>query len=181
MVKAYPSIQEKKAPESKAESRFAAGCGFYKLFWLFFLGAFLGDLVETVFCRYSMGRWMSRSSLVWGPFSLVWGFAIVLATVLLYKDRERPDRHIFLSELFSAVPMNTFAVFLRKLSLEKFSGITAKSPLTLEDVLIFYFACSGGSPPLSGSRSSIPGFPGSLKRFQSFREKSLPGSPLFLW
>ena len=95
MVKAYPSIQEDKTTESKTSAKFAAGCGFYKLFWLFFLGAFLGDLVETVFCRFSMGRWMSRSSLVWGPFSLVWGLAIVLATVLLYKDRERPDRHIF--------------------------------------------------------------------------------------
>ena len=30
-----------------------------------------------------------------GPFSLVWGLAIVLATVLLYKDRDKPDRHIF--------------------------------------------------------------------------------------
>lgn len=39
---------------------------------------------------------MSRSSLVWGPFSLVWGGAIVLATVLLYKDRTKPDWHIFL-------------------------------------------------------------------------------------
>ncbi len=96
MVKAYPAISKEKETQSAgSDARFAAGCGFYKLFWLFFLGAFLGDLVETVFCRYSMGRWMSRSSLVWGPFSLVWGLAIVLATVLLYKDRDKPDRHIF--------------------------------------------------------------------------------------
>ena len=39
--------------------------------------------------------WMSRSSLVWGPFSIVWGLAITLATTLLYKDRDKPDRHIF--------------------------------------------------------------------------------------
>lgn len=95
MFKAYPSIKNEKTVVTKKNLSFAAGCGFYKLFWLFFLGAFLGDLVETVFCRFSMGRWMSRSSLVWGPFSLVWGLAIVLATVLLYKDREKPDRHIF--------------------------------------------------------------------------------------
>ena len=95
MVKAYPAISEEKAEPAPKTERFAVGCGFYKLFWLFFLGAFLGDLVETVFCRFSMGRWMSRSSLVWGPFSLVWGLAIVLATVLLYKDRDKPDRHIF--------------------------------------------------------------------------------------
>ena len=56
----------------------------------------LGDLTETIFCRLTAGVWMSRSSLVWGPFSIVWGFAIVLATVLLYKDRDKPDRHVFL-------------------------------------------------------------------------------------
>ena len=38
---------------------------------------------------------MSRSSLVWGPFSIVWGIAIAVATALLYKDRDKPDRHIF--------------------------------------------------------------------------------------
>lgn len=32
---------------------------------------------------------------MWGPFSVVWGLAIALATMLLYKDRDRQDRHIF--------------------------------------------------------------------------------------
>lgn len=38
------------------------------------------DIVETVFCRITMGYWMSRSSLVWGPFSIVWGLALALVT-----------------------------------------------------------------------------------------------------
>ena len=77
------------------EGKFAEGCGFYKLFWLFLIGALLGDFTETIFCRITGGVWMSRSSLVWGPFSIVWGLAITLATTLLYKDRDKPDRHIF--------------------------------------------------------------------------------------
>lgn len=94
MVKAYPAIEQKaKLPEKK--HCFAAGCGFYKLFWLFFIGCILGDLVETVFCRITMGWWMSRSSLVWGPFSIVWGLAMALATALLYKDRDKSDGHLF--------------------------------------------------------------------------------------
>ena len=28
---------------------------------------------------------MSRSSVVWGPFSIVWGLAMALVTLLLYK------------------------------------------------------------------------------------------------
>ena len=65
------------------------------LLWLFVIGAFLGDMVETVFCRVTAGVWMSRSSLVWGPFSVVWGLALVLATVLLRQEKDRSDRYLF--------------------------------------------------------------------------------------
>ena len=94
MTKAYPAIEEA-SEEIIKEGKFAEGCGFYKLFWLFLIGALLGDFTETIFCRITGGVWMSRSSLVWGPFSIVWGLAIALATTLLYKDRDKPDRHIF--------------------------------------------------------------------------------------
>ena len=94
MARAYPVIAER-TEEILKEGRFAEGCGFYKLFWLFLVGAFLGDITETIFCRLTSGVWMSRSSLVWGPFSIVWGIAIALATALLYKDRDKADRHIF--------------------------------------------------------------------------------------
>lgn len=102
LERSYPNIETKKILETKAAERpkekikFAEGCGFYKMFWLFFIGAFLGDLVETVFCRLTMGFWMSRSSLIYGPFSIVWGFACALLTAFLYRYRSRSDRFIFL-------------------------------------------------------------------------------------
>lgn len=76
---------------------FATGLNFYKLVLLFFIGAFLGDIVETIFCRIDMGMWMSRSSVIWGHFSIVWGLAIVLATILLYRYRHRPSWLIFVA------------------------------------------------------------------------------------
>lgn len=82
--------------EENSGAVFAGGCGFYKLVWIFFIGAFAGDLIETVFCRFSMGEWMSRSSVVWGDFSIVWGLAIMLATVILYRIRRRPSWQIFI-------------------------------------------------------------------------------------
>lgn len=99
MAKAYPVIMEK-TEQIEKEGNFAEGRGFYKLFWLFLIGAVLGDFTETIFCRLTAGVWMSRSSLVWGPFSIVWGLAIAIATALLYKDREKPDRHIFIVGTF---------------------------------------------------------------------------------
>ena len=99
MEKAYPLIQGMRE-EVEKEGRFAEGCGFYKVFWLFVIGSLLGDLVETIFCRITAGVWMSRSSLVWGPFSIVWGMAIAAATILLHKDRDKPDRYLFLIGTF---------------------------------------------------------------------------------
>lgn len=91
MIRAYPNLVKE-----EKEEVFAAGCGFYKLVSLFFIGAFLGDITETIFCRFSMGRWMSRSSVVFGPFSIVWGLGCTLLTWILYRYREQSDRRLFL-------------------------------------------------------------------------------------
>lgn len=107
MVKAFPNIEsgglsgslEKGAAEKgvKAEekARFAQGCGFFKLASLFILGAFLGDIVETIFCFLTTGKLMSRSSLVFGQFNIVWGLACALLTWMLYRYRDGSDRFIF--------------------------------------------------------------------------------------
>lgn len=92
--KAYPKTS-KAVPVAKKKTVFAEGCDFYKIIMLFFIGAFLGDIVETIFCRITAGVWMSRSSVVWGPFSIVWGLAIAAATAMLYKYRDRSDGFLF--------------------------------------------------------------------------------------
>ncbi len=92
--KAHPKAELRREKRERAAA-FAAGCGFYKLFWLFFVGAFLGDMVETVFVRATAGVWQSRSSLVWGQFSVVWGLAMALATLLLYRYKDCPASFLF--------------------------------------------------------------------------------------
>ena len=89
--KAYPEAARPE-PTTTAEKAMS----FSDLVWLFVVGAFLGDVVETIFCRVTAGVWMSRSSLVWGPFSVVWGLALVMAAVLLRGSEKRSDRSIFL-------------------------------------------------------------------------------------
>ena len=108
MAKAYPSLeakellaarQEKERQLEAAKERagvFAVGCSFYKLVCLFFLGAFLGDITETIFCLATTGKLMSRSSVVYGPFSIVWGLGCVLLTAILYQYRNRSDSYIFI-------------------------------------------------------------------------------------
>ena len=43
---------------------------------------------------------MSRSSVVYGPFSLVWGIGVAGITMLLYRYRNKEDRYIFLAGTF---------------------------------------------------------------------------------
>lgn len=103
MVKAYPNLKVEGIPVtaeaavSKVKDVFAEGCCFYKLVGLFFLGSFLGDVVETIFCYMTTGVIMSRSSVVYGPFSIVWGLGCAMLTAFLYKYKDKSDRYIFIS------------------------------------------------------------------------------------
>lgn len=98
--RAYPDARYDRTAALEAKEKgagiFAYGCCFYKILWILVIGSFLGDIVETIFCRVTAGVWMSRSSVVWGPFSLVWGIAMAGATILLYKYKDRSDRFLFL-------------------------------------------------------------------------------------
>ena len=100
MARAYPSLEKERLKTERRQKAapaqvFAQGCGFYKLACLFFIGALGGDMIETIFCRLTAGVWMSRSSVLYGPFSIVWGFGAVLLTLLLYRYRDRSDSFIF--------------------------------------------------------------------------------------
>ena len=97
--RAYPQ-RKLKLPTIPKTGVFAQGCGFYKVFLLFFIGSLLGDIIETIFCRLKMGVWMSRSSLVWGPFSIVWGFAFAGVTLLLYRYKDCSESFLFLMGTF---------------------------------------------------------------------------------
>lgn len=101
MEKAFPTLEagelKKQAGAEKETKEFAEGCSFYKLVSLFFIGAFLGDITETIFCLITTGRLMSRSSVVYGPFSIVWGLGCALLTAVLYRIRERSDSYIFVA------------------------------------------------------------------------------------
>lgn len=96
MAKAHPALTFEHQKKAKS-TVFAAGCSPYKIVLLFFIGAFLGDITETIFCRITAGYWMSRSSVVWGPFSIVWGLAIALVTLLLYRYKDKSSSWLFMA------------------------------------------------------------------------------------
>lgn len=96
LQKAYPGIAAAEVPGPERYV-FARGICFDKLVWVFLVSSFLGALIEMAFCRVTAGRWMNRSSVLYGTFSFVWGFGAVVLTVTLQRVADKPDRRIFLA------------------------------------------------------------------------------------
>lgn len=96
LQKAYPNIRNLDEDALGEEYTFAKGITLEKLIWVFLICALLGDLIETVYCRITAGVWMSRSSVIYGPFSIVWGFGAVILTIVLQRFAQKSDRYIFL-------------------------------------------------------------------------------------
>ena len=90
---AYPNIEEEPTAEHHV---FAEGICLDKIIWVFLVSALLGDVIETLYCYAVGGTWMSRSSVLYGPFSIVWGIGAVVLTLVLSRFAHKPDRYIFL-------------------------------------------------------------------------------------
>lgn len=90
------------------EVSFANGINIYKLIFIFFIGAILGFIVESLFCIATLGHLENRSGLILGPFKPIYGFGAVLFTILLYKLRNSNSLLIF---LLSAIIGGAFEIF----------------------------------------------------------------------
>lgn len=102
LKKAYPNLRPAKEQEACARPAdvFAGGLCLDKIIWIFFISALGGDLIETVYVKLTADIWMSRSSVLYGTFSIVWGVGAALLTVLLHRFSDQEDRYIFLGGFF---------------------------------------------------------------------------------
>lgn len=105
MYKAFPEMESQTKSDTDGfcvphNRVFAQGMCFDKLFWVFFICALLGDWIETVFVWATAGQLMSRSSLLYGTFSIVWGLGGAIITGVLYTLKNKNDRYIFIGGFF---------------------------------------------------------------------------------
>ncbi len=105
MYRAFPEMETQTGDEEigfgKPQNRvFAKGISTEKLIWVFMICALLGDIIETVFLWIVDGEIMSRSSVLYGPFSIVWGLGGVLITVLLCPIRKWGAFAVFIAGTF---------------------------------------------------------------------------------
>lgn len=73
--------------------------GYYKLFWIFFIGCFLGVFFETIWCLLTRHHFENRSGVIYGPFNPVYGFGAVLLTISLKRLCDKRDLWIFLGSM----------------------------------------------------------------------------------
>lgn len=100
LERAYPNIEQMDDKEADEKYDFAEGICFDKLIWIFLICALGGDIIETFYCRLVGGEWMSRSSVIYGPFSIVWGLGAAILTIVLQRLADKEDRYVFLSGFF---------------------------------------------------------------------------------
>ncbi len=104
LERAYPGIRDAQPDAGGAAGAadaagkkivFAKGLCWDKIIWIFLICALLGDIIETFYCGLVNGQWMNRSSVLYGPFSFVWGIGAVVLTVALRQMMDKSDRYIF--------------------------------------------------------------------------------------
>lgn len=101
MYRSFPELAKEEPSDTYGfgkvkEQAFAKGLCFDKLVLIFFVSALVGDWIETLFVWTTSGKLMSRSSLLYGTFSIVWGLGGAIATGLLYSLKDKNDRYIFI-------------------------------------------------------------------------------------
>ena len=92
--KTYPELHHQSSPK---KCTFAKGLCLDKLIWIFLISSFLGALIEMCYCRIAGDIWMNRSSLLYGPFSVVWGSGAVVLTITLKPLAKKSLLWIFLA------------------------------------------------------------------------------------
>ena len=81
--------------EMRARS-FAHGLHFYKLCWIFFIGSFLGVIIETIWCLVLYQKFESRQGVIYGPFNPVYGFGALVLTAGLHWLIKKRDLWVFI-------------------------------------------------------------------------------------
>lgn len=100
------------------EKNFAEGLCFKKFFLLFVLGSFVGSFYEEIVFFVQYKEWTVRHDLLYGPFSTLYGFGMILFLLFLgWRNKKRGVVKTFLYATFIGGVFEYLASFFLELFL----------------------------------------------------------------
>lgn len=118
--------------------------GFYKLFAVFFVGSFLGVIIELIWCAFTLHRIESRNGLVLGPFNLVYGFGALLLAVSMYFLQRKGLPYIFLGGIIMGSIVEYAASFIQEFLFNSRSWDYSRLPLNINGRICLLYSVFWG-------------------------------------
>ncbi len=130
--------------QEETKQHFAQGLNFYKIFWILFMGSFLGVVVELLYCYATHGYFESRSGLVYGPFNLLYGIGAVVLSLTLYKYRNRDSVICFLGGMIVGSTVEYVCSWAQEMLFGTRSWDYSNLPLNLNGRICFMYSIFWG-------------------------------------
>lgn len=123
---------------------FAQGKNGYKIFWVFFIGCFLGNCCEMVFAYAKNGSWVCRQGLIYGPFNQIYGLGAVLFMLTLYRLRDANAGIIFLTSALVGAAFEWLCSWVQEQAFHSRSWEYTGTPVNLGGRTNLFFALCWG-------------------------------------
>lgn len=87
----------------------------YDLLWVFLISGILGFILESIFCIIMTGRLENRSTVIYGPFNLIYACAGVTLVLVSYIYNPKREIHLLLAFIFVAGALEYFSSYLQEI------------------------------------------------------------------
>lgn len=155
-----PELVHRRVPKRP----FAPGLGFYKIFWVFFLGCIIGVVVETLWCLATKFYIENRSGVIYGPFNPVYGVGAVVLTLGLHWLAGKRDLWIFLGSMVLGGAVEFACSWVQELLFGTVSWEYSETPFNLDGRTNLMFAFCWGILGLLWVKDFYPRMSGWIER-----------------
>lgn len=128
----------------KKTDSFCSGLNFYKLFWIFIICSVLGYILEMIWCYIEHGHLESRNSLIYGPFSIIYGFGAVIMTCIIFVLKKQKTSTIFLVTTTVGASFEFFCSYIQEKLFGTVSWNYGNKPFCIQGRANLLFACFWG-------------------------------------
>ncbi len=87
----------------------------YNLFWIFLIGSYFGVLMEVIWSVIRYGTLESRTALIIEPLNPVYGFGVILVTIISNKFRNKNTAFIFIISMVLGATLEFILSFLQEM------------------------------------------------------------------